>query len=347
MEESKEEKEPKKAGRRVTYDFEAFEMIKTAQEVRALLNANGMTKKQRNPIVPLMRILEDYLHKKAYTPPSTELERKSAKEEMKAIRNENVVLIKQHEEYIKEKAAEGYSSRDIRKMLHAETNVLLNGASLAAWLGDWTATKEYQKGRIDYMNEITRVRLYSKRARLEEIGRMYSDAYQRYMTSPSSTTMNDCVKLLNQARLEEDGHTRNQITINNTNNVTQTFVTNLIDRQTEIALTKTLPLREIIISRVCLKSGYDPIKFLERLHNNHYASQAGMRGMNQISEKVVYPSQIMMDLDAVSKIAKEGEQVIDVDYEEVETKRTEKVSEEPSKTKNALLERLKHRKQQP
>tara|TARA_R110001606_G_scaffold239350_1_gene387377 strand:- start:100 stop:777 length:678 start_codon:yes stop_codon:yes gene_type:complete len=204
------------------------------------------------------------------------------------------------------------------------------------YVSTYQKSASFKEARKDYMQRISNVRLYSKRARLEELQKLYSDAYERYNISQSKPNTDSLLKLLNQARLEEDGHVKNQITINNTTNV-QNNVTNILNKSAQEYITKTLPLREIIISRVCLKSGYDTVKFMERLHNSHYAAQSGMRGGNQIMEKVSYPSQIIMDLNDVAEKARSGEQTKVVDYEEIEAARDESVNEAFSAMKEDLI----------
>jgi len=325
------------------HDFVAVRILKNLQEARALMNSNGIKKNQRDPVIRELRVVEDYLKKIAYTPKEGIDDKRHADQmekelEYKAIQE----MMSKHDTTIKRMSIEGWDTRTIRQKIYEEEKVLLPGRQLNQYLSKWYDKKEFKDARKEYMSQITRVRLYSKRARLEEIQRLYSDAFSRYEVSKNRTTMSDLIKLLNQARLEEDGHIKNQITINNTQNIQNNMVS-VLGKEAERFIMKTLPLREIIVSRVCLKAGYDPMKFMERLHNNFYSAASGMRGMEQIHEKVIYPSQLSMDLSEAAKIARSSDQTDKVDYEAIQDERMASINESFSPLKEQLIKKADQR----
>ena len=103
----------------------------------------------------------------------------------------------------------------------------------------------------------------------------------------------------------------------------------------QIGLLDKLSILEIIIARVALKKGLDPLYFLNRLQNSIYSKFTGIfQPENDLNDTPVYPSQMVFDFDKIKKIAaaKENPKVIEIEEATTEVK------------KKSLLDMLKESK---
>lgn len=151
----------------------------------------------------------------------------------------------------------------------------------------------------DYSNNYTDVRLGYKKSRLEEYMWLYGETKQQYENTNSKEDRKFLKELLESIKREVEGDVIRiegdlQVNIEHTLNV---------HIQQEIY--KKLPINEIIMTRVALRTGVNPLLLLYRLQSSYYAKYTGFSPQKAVSAEASlpdYPSAHVYDLDKLQAL---------------------------------------------
>ena len=146
----------------------------------------------------------------------------------------------------------------------------------------------------DYSNNFSDVRLGYKKSRLEEYMWLYNETKQQYENTFNKEDRKFLKELLESIKREVEGDTIRiegdlQVNIEQTLN---------IHIQQEIY--KKLPINEIIMTRIALRNGQNPMMLLYRLQNSYYSKYTGFSALQANGNEVslpVYPSAHVYDLE--------------------------------------------------
>lgn len=159
-----------------------------------------------------------------------------------------------------------------------------------------------QELQEEYSKNFSNVRLGYKRARLDELSWLYQETKDIYFARKKDLTERKFLKeLLEQIRKEVDGDV---ITINGNIEMKIEATLNL-HLQKEIY--KRLPLAELVISRVAVRLGLNPIFLMWKLQSSYYSKFTGY-GIEQAApeSKPDYPSAFIYNLDDIAKLSAEN-----------------------------------------
>lgn len=156
---------------------------------------------------------------------------------------------------------------------------------------------EVERKREEYRTKVTDVRLYNKRARLEELAWMYAQMKLRYVALNTPDTYNSLLRTLEQIRKEAEGDVLN--------------IKGAVDVNVEVALQEHIKkeiyshvnLIEIILGRVAARMNYDPVKLIAGLHNSYYAKFVSISGDLDEEAEMKYPSASPYDFAMIERTA--------------------------------------------
>lgn len=159
---------------------------------------------------------------------------------------------------------------------------------------------EIEKARERFKEEVTDVRLYNKRPRLEELAWMYSKVRTRYnVNNGDMKSYEAMLKTLEQIRKESEGD------IVNINAAMDVNIDVEINQHIQKDIFQTINLREVILGRVAARMNLDLPKMIASLHNSYYSKFVGVLD-NTFDEnaQMVYPSTLNYDFAEIERKAK-------------------------------------------
>lgn len=151
----------------------------------------------------------------------------------------------------------------------------------------------------EYSNNYNDVRLGYKKSRLEEYMWLYNETKQQYENTNSKDDRRFLKELLESIKREVDGDVIRiegdlQVNIEHTLNV-----------HVQREIYNKLPINEIIITRVALRTGINPLLLLYRLQNSYYAKFSGFKPKDVSEDGYIlpeYPSSHHYDLDKLTTL---------------------------------------------
>jgi hypothetical protein len=195
----------------------------------------------------------------------------------------------------------------------------------------------------DYSNNYNDVRLGYKKSRLEEYLWLYNDTKQTYENTRNKEDRKFLKELLEAIKREVEG---DLIRIEGDLQVNIEATLNLHIYQ---EIYKNLPINEIIMTRIALKSGQNPLMLLYRLQNSYYAKYSGFAPKNDADDESAlpeYPSAFIYDLDKLG-IMNANRVIADGQKKEEFAKFIEVTKENKTASlsiKEILLKKIKQRK---
>jgi len=156
---------------------------------------------------------------------------------------------------------------------------------------------EVERKREEFRTKVSDVRLYNKRARLEELAWMYSQMKLRYIALNTTDTYNSLLRTLEQIRKEAEGD------ILNIKGALDVNVEVEIQNHIKKEIYAHVNLIEVILGRVAARMNYDPVKLIAGLHNSYYAKFVGISGDLDESAEMKYPSSSPYDFAAIERTA--------------------------------------------
>lgn len=145
---------------------------------------------------------------------------------------------------------------------------------------------------------ITDLRLGNKISRLEELMWWYEKFKDKFKKNESRMDGVEATKILELIKKECDGDIK--INLSGDINIKHTVSIHLHQE-----LLKGLPLRQMIIARVAVRMGIDPLTLVERLTNSYYAKFTGLTRDTEDAEytDITHPTQSVYDFDFIQKNA--------------------------------------------
>lgn len=156
---------------------------------------------------------------------------------------------------------------------------------------------EIERKREEFRTKVSDVRLYNKRARLEELTWMYSQMKLRYVALNTTDTYNSLLRTLEQIRKEAEGD------VLNINGALDVNVEVAIQEHIKKEIYSRVNLIEVILGRVAARMNYDPVKLIAGLHNSYYAKFVGISGELDENAEMQYPSSSPYDFAAIERTA--------------------------------------------
>lgn len=156
---------------------------------------------------------------------------------------------------------------------------------------------EIERKREEFRTKVSDVRLYNKRARLEELTWMYSQMKLRYIALNTTDTYNSLLRTLEQIRKEAEGD------VLNINGALDVNVEVAIQEHIKKEIYSRVNLIEVILGRVAARMNYDPVKLIAGLHNSYYAKFVGISGDLDENAEMHYPSSSPYDFAAIERNA--------------------------------------------
>lgn len=194
----------------------------------------------------------------------------------------------------------------------------------------------------DYSNNYNDVRLGYKKSRLEEYLWLYNDTKQSYENTKNKEDRKFLKELLEAIKREVEG---DLIRIEGDLQVNIEATLNVHIYQ---EIYKNLPINEIIMTRVALRSGQNPLMLLYRLQNSYYAKYSGFAPKDDVVESALpdYPSSFVYDLDKLN--AMNANRIIADGQKKEEFEKFMQVPEEnktaSSSIKDVILKKIKQRR---
>jgi len=180
-----------------------------------------------------------------------------------------------------------------------------------------------------------------KRSRLEKLNHLLDYWYNEFDNCKHNKKLQldiskEIGRILEQARKEVEGEEL-KLTINGRIDIEATI--NVAMKNSVIM--QDLTVIQMVVSRVCQRTGIPYNKMVHRLANSYYSRYAGLRKSDSLNEKPVYPSTINYDIIDMRPKYDEWmrqQQAEDAIYVELEPSRQEK--EKSNEFRNQLLNRL-------
>lgn len=159
--------------------------------------------------------------------------------------------------------------------------------------------------QLEYQKDYSELRLVNKKSRVEELSLLFMDRKMRYEKSRSQADYALLLKTLDQIKKEVEGDLviKGGIDINVS---AQNMLTDFVNSE----LMRTIPIKEIIISRIAAKTDSNPLFLMSRLTSSIYAKFTGFRRATskQLQETSPdYPSMLIYDFDKIEREARERE----------------------------------------
>lgn len=193
---------------------------------------------------------------------------------------------------------------------------------------------EIEQKRDEFRRKVTDVRLYNKRARLEELAWMYSKMKMRYVALGTIDTYNSLLRTLEQIRKEAEGD------VVNINGAIDINVEATIQEHIKTEIYAHVSLVEVILGRVAARMGYSTEKLIAGLHNSYYHKFVEISGDLDEDAEMHYPSQSAYDFAQIERVA---------DRDVVVMKPEDLTPEEQSTASNArslFLSKIRKQKQE-
>jgi len=214
-----------------------------------------------------------------------------------------------HEHDIVELLGKMFTTKEVVRVMGEEVGVVVDEKEVKAILQKHVV--EIEKRREKYRNEVSDVRLYNKRARLEELTWMYSQIRNRWVNFKGLDAYAMLLRTLEQIRKEAEGDV---INVNASMDVNVNLqIQNYIQKE----ILKTINLKEIILGRVAARMGYDYVKLIAGLHNSYYAKFTLVSGEYNTNSVMNYPSLMSYDFTAIEHTIGNRDDVIDIKAEVV------------------------------
>lgn len=156
---------------------------------------------------------------------------------------------------------------------------------------------EIERKREEFRVKVSDVRLYNKRARLEELTWMYSQMKLRYIALNNTDTHNALLRTLEQIRKEAEGD------VLNVNGALDINIEAAVQEHVKKEIYGHINLIEIIIGRVAARMNYDPMKLIAGLHNSYYARFVQISGDFDEKAEMQYPSASPYDFGKIAQVA--------------------------------------------
>ena len=156
---------------------------------------------------------------------------------------------------------------------------------------------EIERKREEFRTKVSDVRLYNKRARLEELTWMYSQMKLRYIALNNTDTYNSLLRTLEQIRKEAEGD------VLNINGAVDVNVEVAVQEHIKKEIYSRVNLIEIILGRVAARMNYDPAKLIAGLHNSYYAKFVEISGDLDEDAEMKYPSSSAYDFGKIAQVA--------------------------------------------
>jgi len=188
-----------------------------------------------------------------------------------------------------------YSAEEVHKIINQDWHIDISMSAIENFrTRNLDKIVELQK---DYSNNFNDVRLGYKKSRLEEYMWLYNETKQQYENTQNKEDRKFLKELLESIKREVEGDLIRiegdlQVNIEQTLN---------IHIQQEIY--KKLPINEIIVTRIALRTGINPLMLLYRLQNSYYAKYTGFapqQATNDENSLPQYPSSHIYDLDKLN-----------------------------------------------
>lgn len=150
----------------------------------------------------------------------------------------------------------------------------------------------------EYSNNYNDVRLGYKKSRLEEYMWLYNETKQQYENTQSKDDRRFLKELLESIKREVEGDVIRiegdlQVNIEHTLNV-----------HVQQEIYKKLPINEIIMTRIAMRTGVNPLLLLYRLQSSYYSKFTGFSTVQNTDDSVLpeYPSSHVYDLDKLQSL---------------------------------------------
>lgn len=199
-----------------------------------------------------------------------------------------------------------FSATEVHKIVVEEWKMPLTYGTILTW-------------RKDHIEEITQrietfksthddTRLGTKRGRLEELIWLYQSMKEKYKKNFGVMEHRTLIGNIEQIRKEIEG---DRITFTGNLDIQ---IESRVNQHLQLEVFKTVNLNQIILSRVAVKLGVDPLFVLSELARSYYANYLGLIGEEQDYEGVSYPTTETYDFDhirgKVEKKESEEEQIL-------------------------------------
>jgi hypothetical protein len=234
-----------------------------------------------------------------------------------------------------------YSAEEVHRIITQEWNVFVSIHAIENFrTKNLDKIIELQK---DYTNNFSDVRLGYKKSRLEEYMWLYNETKQQYENTRSKDDRKFLKELLESIKREVEGDLIRiegdlQVNIEHTLNV-----------HVQREIYAKLPINEMILTRIAMKTGVNPLLLLYRLQNSYYSRFTGFlpRAENDTLTLPEYPSSQVYDLD---KLQQQNASVSAQDGMRRDSfnnfmKISEERKESSKNLKQILAEKLKQRQQ--
>lgn len=207
--------------------------------------------------------------------------------------------------------------------------------------------EQIQQLQEEYKRETDHVRLGYKRSRLEELSEMFASMKVTYEQRRHHESYKLMLMTMEQIRKEADIPELRMVfegTMTNMNVDVQGVVQNHIE---ETIMMQRLNLKAIILSRMCAKTGVNPLIIMHRLMKSYYAKFTGTLPADQsiYTDDLIYPASHIYDFDKIEKLNKQQMQ-IEQDILEKHEKQVQDTENTPafSDLKKLLAEKLEQKR---
>lgn len=194
----------------------------------------------------------------------------------------------------------------------------------------------------DYSNNFNDVRLGYKKSRLEEYMWLYNETKQQYENTQSKEDRRFLKELLESIKREVEGD------IIRIEGDLQVNIEHTLNIHVQQEIYKKLPINEIIMTRIAMRTGTNPLLLLYRLQNSYYSKFTGFIPKKPGADDYhlpEYPSAHVYDLDKLN--AMHSSRLIDEGAKRDGFERFMEVSSEKKDTaktlKQIIAEKVKQR----
>lgn len=235
-----------------------------------------------------------------------------------------------------------FTAKDVHEYVNNELNIYVSLKTVEKFRIKYI--KEIKEKREEHQNSFNEMRLAHKKSRLEEYSWLYEMSKRKSETNDAIKERDFLRLLLADIRKECEGDV---ITVNGNIQMTIEATLNIHIQQ---ELLKKLTLSEIILSRIAVKHGLNPLILLSKLQTSYYSKFSGYnisQDFDISNQEPIYPSAHVYDLDKLQRLnidrdskEKIHEGVIVDEYEE-----TLKIKSS-NKLKDILAQRIKSKNSQ-
>lgn len=153
-----------------------------------------------------------------------------------------------------------------------------------------------------FKTTINDMRLATKRGRLEELIYLYHSMKTKYKRTTGIPEHRSLLMSIEQIRKEIEG---DRITLDGNLDIS---VDSKINQHLQQEVFKQVNINQLILSRVCARTGVDPLYVLKELAESYYSKYLGIVGEEVEFTDVLYPSSDSYDFDKIKDKTKENEE---------------------------------------